>query len=29
LSAWGDAEWQGARQAIEATNAKDKAKRTV
>ena len=29
LMAWGDAEWQAAREAIEATNAKDKAKRTV
>lgn len=29
LAEWGDAEWQGAREAIEATNAKDKAKRTV
>ena len=29
LTAWGDAEWQAARDAIEATNAKDKAKRTV
>ena len=29
LAQWGDGEWQAARQAIEATNAKDKAKRTV
>ncbi|MEL6662159.1 MAG: SDR family oxidoreductase [Pseudomonadota bacterium] len=29
LSAWGDEEWAAARAAIEATNAKDKAKRTV
>ncbi len=29
LSAWGDEQWQAARDAIEATNAKDKAKRTV
>ena len=29
LGEWGDAEWQAARDAIEATNAKDKAKRTV
>ena len=29
LAQWGDAEWQAAREAIEATNAKDKAKRTV
>ena len=29
LTAWGDAEWQAARDAIEATNAQDKAKRTV
>lgn len=29
LTAWGDEEWQAARDAIEATNAKDKAKRTV
>ena len=29
LTAWGDAEWQAARDAIEATNAKDKAKRTI
>ncbi|MEM9939169.1 MAG: SDR family oxidoreductase [Pseudomonadota bacterium] len=29
LSAWGDEEWQAARTAIEATNAKDRAKRTV
>ena len=29
LTKWGDAEWQAAREAIEATNAKDKAKRTV
>ena len=26
LGRWGDAEWQAAREAIEATNAKDKAK---
>ena len=29
LTAWGDAEWQAAREAIEATNAQDKSKRTV
>ena len=29
LSAWGDEQWAAARAAIEATNAKDKAKRTV
>lgn len=29
LSAWGDEQWQAAREAIEAQNAKDKAKRTV
>lgn len=29
LTAWGDDEWQAARDAIEAQNAKDKAKRTV
>ncbi|NQY98346.1 MAG: SDR family oxidoreductase [Henriciella sp.] len=29
LAQWGDQEWQAARAAIEATNAKDKAKRTV
>jgi NAD(P)-dependent dehydrogenase (short-subunit alcohol dehydrogenase family) len=29
LTAWGDAEWQAARDAIETTNAQDKAKRTV
>ncbi|MEL7541444.1 MAG: SDR family oxidoreductase, partial [Pseudomonadota bacterium] len=29
LGKWGDSEWQAAREAIEATNAKDKAKRTV
>jgi NAD(P)-dependent dehydrogenase (short-subunit alcohol dehydrogenase family) len=29
LAQWGDAEWQAARDAIEANNAKDKAKRTV
>lgn len=29
LKAWGDAEWKAARDAIEATNASDKAKRTV
>ncbi len=29
LTAWGDAEWKAARDAIEATNAQDKAKRTV
>jgi len=29
LTAWGDAEWKAARDAIEATNAKDKAQRTV
>jgi len=29
LAQWGDEEWQAARAAIEATNAKDKAKRTV
>ncbi|WP_300391995.1 SDR family oxidoreductase [Henriciella sp.] len=29
LTSWGDEEWQAARDAIEATNAKDKAKRTV
>ncbi|MDX1293125.1 MAG: SDR family oxidoreductase [Hyphomonas sp.] len=29
LTAWGDEEWKAARDAIEATNAKDKAKRTV
>ena len=29
LTQWGDAEWQAAREAIEATNAKDRAKRTV
>ena len=29
LTKWGDEEWQAARSAIEATNAKDKAKRTV
>lgn len=29
LTAWGDAEWKAAREAIEATNAQDKSKRTV
>lgn len=29
LTEWGDAEWKAARDAIEATNAKDKAQRTV
>lgn len=29
LTAWGDAEWTAARDAIEATNAKDRANRTV
>lgn len=29
LAAWGDEQWQAAREAIEATNAKDKASRTV
>ena len=29
LTQWGDAQWQAAREAIEATNAKDRAKRTV
>ena len=29
LAAWGDEEWRSARQAIEATNATDKSKRTV
>ena len=29
LAKWSDAEWQAAREAIEATNAQDKAKRTV
>lgn len=29
LAQWGDDQWQAAREAIEATNAKDKAKRTV
>lgn len=29
LTRWGDEQWQAARAAIEATNAKDKAKRTV
>lgn len=29
LTAWGDEQWAAARAAIEATNAKDKAKRTV
>ena len=29
LTTWGDEEWKAARDAIEATNAKDKAKRTV
>ena len=29
LTSWGDEQWQMARAAIEATNAKDKAKRTV
>ena len=29
LTEWGDAEWQAAKEAIMATNAKDKAKRTV
>lgn len=29
LTAWGDEEWQAARDAIEAQNQKDKAKRTV
>ena len=29
LSSWGDAEWKAARDAIEATNAKDKSQRTV
>ncbi|MEO1641822.1 MAG: SDR family oxidoreductase [Pseudomonadota bacterium] len=29
LAQWGDEQWQAARDAIEATNAKDKAKRTV
>jgi NAD(P)-dependent dehydrogenase (short-subunit alcohol dehydrogenase family) len=29
LAAWGDDQWQAARAAIEATNAQDKAKRTV
>ncbi len=29
LTAWGDEEWQAARDAIETQNAKDKAKRTV
>lgn len=29
LTAWGDEQWQAAREAIEAQNAKDKAKRTV
>ncbi len=29
LAQWGDGEWQAAREAIEATNAKDKANRTV
>lgn len=29
LASWGDAEWKAAREAIEATNAKDRSKRTV
>jgi len=29
LTAWGDEQWSAAREAIEATNAKDRAKRTV
>jgi len=29
LTAWGDDQWAAARSAIEATNAADKAKRTV
>lgn len=29
LTAWGDAEWEAAREAIKATNEKDKVKRTV
>lgn len=29
LTAWGDSEWKAAREAIEATNAQDKSKRTV
>lgn len=29
LSAWGDAEWKAAREAIEATNTQDKSRRTV
>ena len=29
LAAWGDEQWQAARDAIEKQNAKDKAKRTV
>ncbi len=29
LAAWGDAEWEAARQAIQSTNQTDKAKRTV
>ncbi|WP_084396121.1 SDR family oxidoreductase [Henriciella aquimarina] len=29
LTEWGDAEWKAAREAIEATNASDKSKRTV
>jgi hypothetical protein len=29
LSAWGDAQWVAAREAIQATNAKDRAARTV
>ena len=29
IAAWGDKEWQAARDAIEATNAKDRAKRTT
>ena len=29
LRAWGDDEWQAARKAIQTTNAKDRAQRTV
>jgi hypothetical protein len=29
LTSWGDEQWAAARSAIEATNAQDKAKRTV
>lgn len=29
LSAWGDAEWEAARNSIKASNEKDRAQRTV